>query len=76
MEDMAHVHQAVHPHEDPSLAQQQVQTVLDAVHTDLRYPDAVVPARDQGFDTVLSAVNTLLERARGGAAGKKPTQET
>ena len=47
-------------------AEASVRTVLDAVHADLRYPDAVTPSPERGSDTVLDATHTLMEGAKAG----------
>ena len=48
----------------PQQSQISARAVLDAVHADLQYPDPVTPPPERGSDTVLSAIHTLMERAR------------
>lgn len=61
--DFMKIEESVNPQNDR--VSEQVRTVLDAVHSDLRYPDSLTPAPDKGIDVVLSAVDTLMNRVRG-----------
>ena len=70
MEDIGKIEQAVGSG-DPIIAQDRARAVLDAVHTDLRYPDSVTPAPERGSDAVLGAIHTLMERARAGESSDK-----
>lgn len=70
MEDIGKIEQAVGS-ADPVAAHERARAVLDAVHTDLRYPDSVTPAPERGSDAVLGAIHTLMERARAGDPSEK-----